>query len=53
MGDKLDRLIHVYKGPESHTCIVDQALRPMPDGSWAILFMTGGPTSPSTTTATT
>ena len=23
MGDKLDRLVHVYEGPESHTSIVD------------------------------
>ena len=44
--EKLDRLIHVYKGPHGQTCIVDQTVRPMPDGSWVLIFMTGGPTEP-------
>ena len=45
-NEKLDHLVHVYKGPSGHTCIVDQALRLMPDGTRAIIFMTGGPTEP-------
>ena len=46
MTDKLDRLVLAYRGPDGDSCIVDQALRPMPDDTWAIIFMTGGPTEP-------
>jgi predicted neuraminidase len=40
------RLVHVYKGTPGNHCVCDQALRQMPDGSWAIIFMTGGNSEP-------
>jgi len=42
----MDRLIHVFKGTPGDHCVCDQALRRMPDGSWAIIFMTGGDHEP-------
>lgn len=45
-GNAMDRLVHVYKGHPPDHCVCDQALRQLPDGSWAILFMTGGDHEP-------
>jgi len=42
----MDTLVHVYKGRPPDHCVCDQALRQLPDGSWAILFMTGGDHEP-------
>ncbi len=41
-----DKLTHVYKGSPPDHCVCDQALRRLPDGSWAIFFMTGGDHEP-------
>ncbi len=41
-----DRMTHVYKGSPPDHCVCDQALRVLPDGSWAIFFMTGGDHEP-------
>ncbi len=43
---KQDRKAHVYKGSPPDHCVCDQALRVVPDGSWAIVFMTGGDHEP-------
>ncbi len=40
------KLVHVYKGTPPDHCVCDQALRLMPNGDWAILFMTGGDKEP-------
>ena len=42
----MDRLVHVYKGAPPDICVCDQALRRLPNGEWAIFFMTGGDTEP-------
>lgn len=42
----MDRLTHVYKGIPGDHCVCDQALRQMPDGTWAIIFMIGGDHEP-------
>ena len=42
----MDRLVHVYKGAPPDICVCDQALRRLPNGEWAIFFMTGGETEP-------
>lgn len=36
----------VYKGYPPNHCCCDTALRPMADGSWAVIFMTGGKREP-------
>ncbi|MBN1345530.1 MAG: exo-alpha-sialidase [Phycisphaerae bacterium] len=41
-----DRLVHVYKGSPPDHCVCDQALRILPDKTWAIFFMTGGDHEP-------
>lgn len=41
-----DRWTHVYKGTPPDHCVCDQALRALPDGTWAIFFMTGGDNEP-------
>jgi predicted neuraminidase len=41
-----DRMTHVYKGAPPDHCVCDQALRVLPDGTWAIVFMTGGDHEP-------
>jgi hypothetical protein len=38
--------VHVYKGAPPDICVCDQALRRLPNGEWAIFFMTGGDTEP-------
>lgn len=40
------RMTLVYKGAPPDLCVCDQALRVLPDGSWAIFLMTGGDTEP-------
>ena len=42
----MDRFAHVYKGSPPDHCVCDQALRELPDGDWAIFFMTGGDHEP-------
>ena len=42
----MDRFTHVYKGAPPDHCVCDQALRPLPNGEWAIIFMTGGDHEP-------
>jgi len=42
----MDKLIHVYKGSPPDHCVCDQALRQLPNGDWAIFFMTGGEHEP-------
>ncbi len=42
----MDRFALVYKGVPPDLCVCDQALRPLPDGEWAVFFMTGGDTEP-------
>ncbi len=44
--DIADKMTHVYKGSPPDHCVCDQALRRLPDGSWAIIFMTGGDHEP-------
>jgi len=45
-GTHEDRMALVYKGyPPNHTCC-DQALRILPDGTWVVVFMTGGVREP-------
>ncbi|MBK34908.1 MAG: hypothetical protein CME26_05185 [Gemmatimonadetes bacterium] len=41
-----DRLVHVYKGTPGDHCVCDQALRPVSDMEWVIIFMTGGDHEP-------
>jgi len=44
--ERTDRMALVYKGsPPNHTCC-DQALRILPDGTWVVVFMTGGVREP-------
>lgn len=38
----MDRFAHVYKGSPPDHCVCDQALRQLPNGEFAIIFMTGG-----------
>ena len=46
MIERRDRMALVYKGsPPNHTCC-DQALRILPDGTWVVVFMTGGVREP-------
>lgn len=45
-GTPGDRMVHVYKGSPPDHCVCDQVLRMLPDGSWAIIFMTGGDHEP-------
>lgn len=40
------RLRHVYQGRPPALCVCDQAFRPLPNGDWGILFMTGGDGEP-------
>ncbi|MBM3238428.1 exo-alpha-sialidase [Candidatus Poribacteria bacterium] len=42
----MDRFTHVYKGSPPDHCVCDQALRLLPNGDWAIFFMTGGDHEP-------
>ena len=42
----MDRFTHVYKGSPPDHCVCDQALRQLPNGEWAIIFMTGGDHEP-------
>jgi predicted neuraminidase len=42
----MDRFTHVYKGTPPDHCVCDQALRQLPSGDWAIIFMTGGEHEP-------
>lgn len=42
----MDRFIHVYKGFPPDHCVCDQALRQLPNGEWAIFFVTGGDHEP-------
>jgi len=42
----MDRFAHVYKGTPPDHCVCDQALRRLPNGEWAIIFMTGGDREP-------
>lgn len=41
-----DTMVLAYRGRMPDLCVCDQALRVMPDGSWAIIFMTGGDGEP-------
>ncbi len=41
-----DRLVHVYKGTPGDHCVCDQALRPVSEDEWVIVFMTGGDHEP-------
>ncbi len=41
-----DRKRLVYRGTPPDLCVCDQALRVLPDGTWAIFFMTGGDNEP-------
>ena len=43
---RADRKAHVYKGAPPDHCVCDQALRRMPNGEWAVIFMTGGDHEP-------
>jgi len=40
------RMVHVYKGTPPDHCVCDQSLQVLPNGEWAIFFMTGGDTEP-------
>lgn len=42
----MDKLVTVYRGTPPDVCVCDQALRVLPNGEWAIFFMTGGETEP-------
>ena len=42
----MDKFTHVYKGSPPDHCVCDQALRRLPNGDWAIFFMTGGEHEP-------
>jgi hypothetical protein len=42
----MDRFAHVYKGSPPDHCVCDQALRQLPNGEFAIVFMTGGVPAP-------
>ncbi len=42
----MDRYSHVYKGSPPDHCCCDQALRLLPNGEWAVIFMTGGDHEP-------
>jgi len=42
----MDKFVHVYKGSPPDHCVCDQALRQLPNGDWAIFFMTGGDHEP-------
>lgn len=44
--ERTDRLVLVYRGRMPDLCVCDQALRRLPDGAWAIFFMTGGDGEP-------
>jgi len=46
VGSARDMFVHVYKGTPPDHCVCDQALRQLPNGDWAIFFMTGGDHEP-------
>jgi predicted neuraminidase len=43
----MDRTSLVYKGCHQDITCCDQVLRVLPDGTWIVLFMTGGQTEPA------
>ncbi len=42
----MDKFTHVHKGFPPNHCVCDQTLRRLPNGDWAIFFMTGGEYEP-------
>jgi len=44
--ERLDRLVHVYKGTPGDHCVCDQALRQVAGGDRMVIFMTGGDHEP-------